>query len=146
MGEVDQKANKDKTTKNSDSSGGKMSPDNNLATINNITNLLKQLQALNDRENELMKEGKGIVTSDNKSPTDNAYDQTIAIFENRKKSQPQILLRKVIGLLSTSNSDLKNEISDSLSAQKTSKSQTDEIHQGCKFRHTLIKGPTFRKA
>jgi len=124
--EVDQKANEDKTTKNSDASGGKMSPDNNLATINNINNLLKQLQALNDRENELMKEGKGIVTSDNKSPTDNAYDQTTAIFENRKKSRPQILLRKVIGILSTSNSDLKNEISDSLSAQKTSKSQTDE--------------------
>merc|ERR1719411_1225801 len=88
----------------------KLSQDNTSITINTITNLLKQLQELTDKENELLNR------REEESMKDNPNNRT-SMSESRKKSRPQLLIKKMKYMLSTSSLGTKN---DNSSVQKPS--------------------------
>jgi len=96
-----------KSTENTEQ---KVSQDNTSITINTITNLLKQLQELSDKENELLNR------REEESMKDNSNNRT-SMSESRKKSRPQILMKKMKCMLSTSSLGMKN---DNSSVQKPS--------------------------
>jgi len=93
-----------------------ISQDNTSITINTITNLLKQLQELTDKEKELLNK------KEEESTKENANNRR-SISECRRKSRPQILMKKMKCMLSASNLGIKN---DNSSVEKNSgTSQTD---------------------
>merc|ERR1712020_717875 len=96
--------------KNTENTEQKVSQDNTSITINTITNLLKQLQALSSKENELLNR------REEESMKDNSTNRT-SMSESRKKSRPQILIKKMKYMLSTSSLGMKN---DNSSVQKPS--------------------------
>merc|ERR1712223_2088365 len=67
--------------KNTENTEQKLSQDNTSITINTITNLLKQLQELTDKENELLNR------REEESTKDNSNNRT-SMSESRKKSRP----------------------------------------------------------
>jgi len=74
-----------------------ISQDSSTITINNITGLLKQLQLLTEKEKELLKSREEIVMDNiNKN-------------ENRRRSRPQLLMKRMKCILSTSSLGLKND-------------------------------------
>merc|ERR1719322_353862 len=74
-----------------------ISQDSTSITINTITDLLKQLQQLTDKEKELLKSKEENV-SDNSNKA-----------ENRKRSRPQLLMKKMKCILSSSNLGIKKD-------------------------------------
>lgn len=106
----------------------KLSRDATSVTINTITNLLKQLQELSDKENELLKKADGESTRDNvKGNTkDINANSRRCTSESRKKSRPQLLMKKMKVILSTSNLGMKTDNVNLLSEdQKSAMSQYD---------------------
>jgi len=98
-----------KTSENPETAKPKVPQDNTSTTINTITNLLKQLQELTDRENELLKKREEESTKDNSN-------NRRSMSECRRKSRPQIIMKKMKCMLSTSNLGMKN---DNSSVQKS---------------------------
>merc|ERR1712062_834634 len=84
-------------------------------TINNITDLLKQLQLLADKEKEILK-----------SREENVTDNTNKI-ENRRRSRPQLLMKKMKCILSTSNLGLKNDNQNDKELTSQNDSQNNKI-------------------
>jgi len=74
-----------------------ISQDSASITINTITDLLKQLQQLTDKEKEILK-----------SREENVSDNSTKA-ENRKRSRPQLLMKKMKCILSSSNLGIKND-------------------------------------
>jgi len=74
-----------------------VSQDSTSITINTITDLLKQLQQLTDKEKEILKSREENV-SDNSNKA-----------ENRKRSRPQLLMKKMKCILSSTNLGIKND-------------------------------------
>jgi hypothetical protein len=106
----------------------KLSRDATSVTINTITNLLKQLQELSDKENELLKRADGESTRHNVkgNTTDNNANSRRSTSESRKKSRPQLLMKKMKVILSTSNLGMKTDNVDLLSEpQKSAMLQND---------------------
>merc|ERR1712020_15990 len=93
-----------------------ISQDNTSITINTITNLLKQLQELTDKEKELLNK------KEEESTKENANNRR-SISECRRKSRPQILMKKMKCMLSASNLGMKND--NSLVEKTSGTSQTD---------------------
>jgi ElaB/YqjD/DUF883 family membrane-anchored ribosome-binding protein len=98
------------TARTTETTKQKVPQDNTSTTINTITNLLKQLQELTDKENELLKKREEESTKDN----DN---NRRSMSECRRKSRPQIIMKKMKCMLSTSSLGMKN---DNSSVQKSS--------------------------
>jgi len=92
-----------------------ISQDSVSITINNITDLLKQLQLLADREKEILK-----------SRGENVTDNTNKI-ENRRRSRPQLLMKKMKCILSTSNLGLKNDNQNDKELTSQNDSQNNKI-------------------
>merc|ERR1712020_105306 len=93
-----------------------ISQDNTSITINTITNLLKQLQELTDKEKELLNK------REEESTKENANNRR-SMSECRRKSRPQILMKKMKCMLSASNLGMKND--NSLVEKNSGTSQTD---------------------
>merc|ERR1712062_618555 len=74
-----------------------ISQDSTSTMINTITDLLKQLQQLTDKEREILKLREN-------SSVDNCTK-----VENRKRSRPQLLMKKMKCILSSSNLVIKND-------------------------------------
>jgi len=74
-----------------------ISQDSTSTMINTITDLLKQLQQLTDKEKEILKLREN-------SSVDNCTK-----VETRKRSRPQLLMKKMKCILSSSNLVLKND-------------------------------------
>merc|ERR1712226_1097071 len=92
-----------------------ISQDSASITIINITDLLKQLQLLADREKEILK-----------SREENVTDNTNKI-ENRRRSRPQLLMKKMKCILSTSNLGLKNDNQNDKELTSQNDSQNNKI-------------------
>merc|ERR1712001_623853 len=92
-----------------------ISQDSTTITINNITDLLKRLQLLTDKEKELLK-----------SREENVTDNTNKI-ENRRRSRPQLLMKKMKCILSTSNLGLKNDNQNDKELTSQNDSQNNKI-------------------
>lgn len=106
----------------------KISRDATSITIHSITNLLKQLQELSDKENALLKKSEGESTRHNVNETtkDNNGNSRRSTSESRKKSRPQLLMKKMKVILSTSNLGMKTDNANLLSEhQKSAVSQND---------------------
>jgi len=124
--ENDEKVNTSKIAQNKEMPQEKILRDNTLITINTITNLLKQLQKLDDKENELMKNEKDGNGSDDTLSKVSAQNQK-ATVETRKKNRPQMLMKKMKCILSTSNVGGKNENTDIPSTPKSAEPPIEEI-------------------
>merc|ERR1712045_1101250 len=74
-----------------------ISQDSTSSMINTITDLLKQLQQLSDKEKEILKLREN-------SSVDNCNK-----VETRKRSRPQLLMKKMKCILSSSNLVIKND-------------------------------------
>jgi len=94
----------------------KMQLDKILLTINTITNLLKQLQELEDKEQRLKYD---LLPKENE-PEKNSRQ------ENKRKIRPQILMKKMKCMLSTSNIGTKNDFT-SFDSSNSSTTTTDPI-------------------
>ena len=105
------------TARNTETKDNKISQDNTSITINTITNLLKQLQELTNKENELLNKGE------EESTKENANNRR-SMSESRRKSRPQILMKKMKCMLSSSNLGTKN---DNESVQKNSRASQKDI-------------------
>jgi len=92
-----------------------ISQDSASITINNITDLLKQLQLLADKEKEILK-----------SREENVTDNTNKI-ESRRRSRPQLLMKKMKCILSTSNLGLKNDNQNDKELTSQNDSQNNKI-------------------
>lgn len=97
-----------KMAQNSETSEGKISDDNTLITINTVTKLLKQIQELTNKENILLKKEEEGVASEDYRPRDNGNTRK-SISDNRRKSRPQLLMKKMRSILSASNLGVKND-------------------------------------
>jgi len=74
-----------------------ISQDSTSTMINTITDLLKQLQQLSDKEKEILK------------LMENSSVDNCAKVETRKRSRPQLLMKKMKCILSSSNLVIKND-------------------------------------
>merc|ERR1712079_180924 len=97
------------------------SQENTLLTINTITSLLKQLQELVEQEKRLLT--KTQTSDDNVSPDRETIPKPTA--DTRKKNRPQLLMKKVKGMLTSSNSGAKNADNIMISSQKISEKDDD---------------------
>merc|ERR1711881_753376 len=92
------------------------SQENTLLTINTITSLLKQLQELVEQEKRLLTKTRSsddIVTPDRETIPKPTTD-------TRKKNRPQLLMKKVKGMLTSSNLGAKSDDNMLISSQKSS--------------------------
>merc|ERR1712079_563940 len=80
------------------------SQENTLLTINTITSLLKQLQELVEQEKRLLTTTQS--SDDNVSPDRETIPKPTT--DTRKKNRPQLLMKKMKGMLTSSNSGAKN--------------------------------------
>merc|ERR1712038_848379 len=95
--------------------------ENTLLTINTITSLLKQLQELVEQEKRLLtktQSSDAIVSPDRETIPKPATD-------TRKKNRPQLLMKKVKGMLTSSNLGTKNDDNILISSQKISEKDDD---------------------
>merc|ERR1711881_472689 len=92
------------------------SQDNTLLTINTITSLLKQLQELVEQEKRMLTKTQSsddIVSPDRETILKPTTD-------TRKKNRPQLLMKKVKGMLTSSNLGAKSDDNMLISSQKSS--------------------------
>jgi len=87
---------------NTEPSDLKPTNDDTLITINTITKFLKQIQELTDKESTLLKEREKNVASEDSTLRDNENNRK-TIPDNRRKSRPQLLMKKMKSILSASN-------------------------------------------
>ena len=92
-----------------------ISQDSTSITINTITDLLKQLQQLTDKEKEILKSKEENV-SDNSNKA-----------ENRKRSRPQLLMKKMKCILSSSNLGIKNDNNNDNVTSSQNDSQNNQM-------------------
>jgi len=92
-----------------------ISEDNTSITINTITDLLKQLQQLADKEKEILR-----------SREENATDNSNKV-ENRKRSRPQLLMKKMKCILSSTNLGIKNDNHNENETSSQSDSQNNQV-------------------
>jgi len=92
-----------------------ISEDNTSITINTITDLLKQLQQLADKEKEILR-----------SREENAIDKSNKV-ENRKRSRPQLLMKKMKCILSSTNLGNKNDSHNENETLSQSDSQNNQM-------------------
>merc|ERR1712141_952736 len=97
------------------------SQENTLLTINTITSLLKQLQELVEQEKRLLTKTQ---SSDDISSPDREKIPKPAT-DTRKKNRPQLLMKKMKGMLSSSNLGAKNDDNILISSQKISEKDDD---------------------
>ena len=90
-------SNSNDTTNTKTMTKSQISQDSTSTMINTITDLLKQLQQLTDKEKEILKLREN-------SSVDNCTK-----VETRKRSRPQLLMKKMKCILSSSNLVLKND-------------------------------------
>ena len=76
------------TARNTETKEQNISQENTSVTINTITNLLKQLQELTDKENELLNK------REEESTKENANNRR-SMSECKRKTRPQILIKKM---------------------------------------------------
>jgi len=92
-----------------------ISQDSTSITINTITDLLKQLQQLTDKEKEILKSREENV-SDNSNKA-----------ENRKRSRPQLLMKKMKCILSSTNLGIKNDNNNDNVTSSQNDSQNNQM-------------------
>ena len=107
--------------KNVPASDSSHSQENTLLTINTITSLLKQLQELVEQEKRLLTKTQ---SSDDISSPDREIIPKPAT-DTRKKNRPQLLMKKMKGMLSSSNLGAKNDDNILISSQKISEKDDD---------------------
>jgi len=97
------------------------SQENTLLTINTITSLLKQLQELVEQEKRLLTKTQS--SDDSVSPDREILPKPVT--DTRKKNRPQLLMKKMKGMLSASNLGAKNDDNILISSQKISEKDAD---------------------
>merc|ERR1712141_972467 len=107
--------------KNVPTSDSSHSQENTLLTINTITSLLKQLQELVEQEKRLLT--KTQLSDDILSPDREMIPKPAT--DTRKKNRPQLLMKKMKGMLSSSNFGVKNDDNILTSSQKISEKDDD---------------------
>merc|ERR1712184_166562 len=107
--------------KNVPTSDSSHSQENTLLTINTITSLLKQLQEVVEQEKRLLTKAQS--SDDTVSPDREIIPKPAT--DTRKKNRPQLLMKKMKGMLSSSNLGAKNEDDIRISSQKISEKDDD---------------------
>lgn len=83
-----------------------------LVTINTITELLKQLHRLDDTEKEMESNQDNRSLMADAIPSNANSNSQKPTFEGRKKCRPQLIIKKMKSMLSTSTSGAKSERED----------------------------------
>merc|ERR1712062_158388 len=90
------------------------SQENTLLTINTITSLLKQLQELVEQEKRLLNKTQS--SDDIVSPDRETISKPTT--DTRKKNRPQLLMKKMKGMLTSSNLGDKNDDNNEIPENK----------------------------
>merc|ERR1712165_359300 len=95
--------------------------ENTLLTINTITSLLKQLQELVEQEKRLLTKTQS--SDDNVSPDREKIPKPTT--DTRRKNRPQLLMKKMKGMLTSSSLGAKNDDNILISSQTISEKDND---------------------